>query len=274
MSREAILFFPFAYGFNTRAKTIIHKVAFLLYIIGPIFMNVLFMRAFKIKCSLFMLAFSGMYIVYEIGYIYNDIYTTKKEVNPTRWLKTEQMEKYAEDHYPLLVSIRVIYLTIIIWFVLESGGDNVLFYATSLVLLYFTFSFHNFFRGPINALTDGILNLLKYLSPLIIFAVEKSDLRFFLYLFLEVPLARMLGYVIGKKYALFRLAKINVDIRRVFYYFILTVIAAVMSFFDKNHIWFLYGSLYMILYRILCLFLSKQESINNTRWKNEDRNGS
>ena len=82
----------------------------------------------------------------------------------------------------------------------------------------------------------------------------------------------MIGYVIGKNYAFHGLAGINVDVRRVLYYFILTTVAGIMCIVNYSHIWFLYGVIYMLIYRIFCLILSKREGIRNTRWKNGDRN--
>lgn len=267
-----ILFLPYAYGFNTRAKTIIHRISFLLYIIAPCLMNIIFMRSFDVDYGLFVLAFSGMYIVYEIGYIYNDVYTTKRENNPTRWIKTDELERYVEEKYPLLISSRIIYLTSICVSMSLVWNCNIRVYIICLALLYLFFSLHNYFRGFVNVFTDGLLNLFKYLTPLIAFAATYSDVRFFVYLLFEVPVARMIGYVIGKNYAFHGLAGINVDVRRVLYYFILTTVAGIMCIVNYSHIWFLYGVIYMLIYRIFCLILSKREGIRNTRWKNGDRN--
>lgn len=271
--KEAILFLPYAYGFNTRAKTILHKISFLLYIIAPCFINIMFMKSFEVNFVLFVLAFTGMYLVYEVGYIYNDIYTTQKEKNPTHWLKTEEMEYYAKDKFPLLISFRVVYLTAVCLAMSMIGSNNITLYIVGLTFLYLSFSLHNYFRGPINIVTDGFLNLFKYLTPMVIFSEINTDILFYVYLFFEVPFARMIGYVIGKKYALHRLANINVDIRRVIYYLILTFVAGILFVVDHIHIWFLYGAVYMLVYRVLCLILSRRENINKVRWKNEDRNG-
>jgi len=271
--KEAILFLPYVYGFNTRAKTIVHKVAFLLYIVIPCIMNILFMNSFEVDIILFILSFTGMYLVYEIGYIYNDVYTTQKEINPTHWLKTKEMENYTQDKFPLLISFRVLFLTAVYVFMIIRGANNIVAYGISLSFLYLFFSLHNYFRGAINLVTDGFLNLFKYLTPLVVFATKGIDVLFFVYLFFEVPFARMLGYAIGKKYAFHRLKNIDVDIRRIIYYLVLTFIAGILFIANHIHVWFLYGVVYMLVYRVLCLILSRIESINKIRWKNEDQNG-
>lgn len=269
---NAMLFLPFAYGFNTRAKTKIHKIAFIFFILGPCLLNALFMTSFAIDLVAFLGAFCGMYMVYEIGYIYNDIYTTQKEEFPTKWLKTRDMESFVQANYPLLISVRVLYVSLLI-FVLLKTAQNTHYYIISLGILYFSFSLHNYYRNSLNIATDCLLNLFKYISPMIILINNIADCRFLFYLSLETVVPRTFEFAVGNNYAFKKMKAIDTDVRRVIYYFILSAIAGGLAIYRYDNIWFLYGSFYMLLYRISCLFIGKNDSIKKLRKENGDRNG-
>lgn len=269
--KKIVLFFPYGYGFNTRAKTQIHKVAFLFFIMIPCIINILFMNSFHINYIIFFLSFTGMYMVYEIGYIYNDTYTVSKEKSPTRWLKTEEQEKITKRFYPILISFRVLYVCLILFILTRLKANNVFLYMILLGILNLFFSFHNFFRGKINILTDGVINMLKYLSPMIIFVTKYSDYRFFIYLFFETAFPRMVEYAIGNGYAFSKWKKIGTDFRRVIYYLLLLCTAGVMYAINREHIWFLFGVIYMLIYRLLCMIIGRNDKIKFLRGMNGDR---
>lgn len=264
------LLIPYFYGFNTRAKTTVHRISFLLFIFAPIFIAAYFMTCGEIDILLFILSFSAMYVVYEIGYIYNDVYTTKKEKKPTRWLKTENQEAFTQDFFPFLISVRVVYAAILIVAINHLGGLNSEAFIICLALLDFSFSGHNYFRNKVNIITDFAVNIFKYSIPLIPFVTSINQFPYILWIIVEIPLARGSEFIIGHKYGLKHLQQIQTDIRRIIFYGILLLIGMAISFFTKE-VFYLILSGYLFTYRFLCYFATKIAFIKKMRVDNGDR---
>lgn len=263
-----ILFLPYFYGFNTRARTNIHKLSFIFVVLVPILLNVYLMTSGLFEILDFILAFTVMYAVYEIGYIYNDAYTAKKEKKPTQWLKDEYIA-FVDDTYPLLIAARVMVILIGLFFLSYRQLYNFKGYVIMMGMLYMAFAFHNYYRGKINIITDGCLQIAKYCSILILFLNLQEVYVYLLYIYLEIGLVRTVEFGIGKKYIFPFLQIIKVDNLRVVYYFVLTVIAGVLSVTYKSSFHLFIGSLYMFCFRLVCLLLGKNKKISDNRMSND-----
>lgn len=135
------------------------------------------------------------------------------------------------------------------------------------------FSFHNFFRGKKNIITDGALILLKYLISLVIFTNSFADYKYykyFIFLYLESALVRTIEFGVGNKYILFCLWKYDVDKRRIFYfYYTLLLATALLSAFINKSFWGLaVGVAYLLCCRVICALAMKSRKVGNDRYHN------
>lgn len=265
------LFLPYMYGFSSRAKSKVHKISFFLLIVIPIYLNIFFVSGGNVNNLAFVIAFTMMYLVYEIGYIYNDVFTAAKEKKPTQWLTTEKLS-FVKNNYMILISSRILMVLIlsIILHCIHSKNNNI--FIGLLVLLYFDFSMHNFFRGWMNVITDGILQILKYGSTMVLFLTGQELLRAFIFIYVEIALVRTVEFGIGKGYMLKALRKVDTDTLRVIYYTVISLIAIGISFFNSKCVPLLFGTIYFWGFRLLCKILNCNKKIEENRKLNGNVN--
>ena len=258
---------PFLYGLNTRAKTAMHRLSFFIIFAGPIAINVMLMTMGGMPWLVFVLAFSAEYAVYEIGYIYNDTYTAGREKMPTKWI----MPKYStfvKGAYPVLIACRVLFLGIVLNLLLLMKVRNMGPFCLLMAMIYCTFTAHNYFRSSANVVTDGMLQILKYCSPLVLFTKQFADLRFYIYIILEIAFVRGAEFAIGKGYFFKRLQTQSIDTLRVIYYLALLVVAIGVSLI-LGSIWeMIPGTLFLLLYRVFCKITSKSQKVSAERKRN------
>lgn len=259
-------FLPYLYGFNTRAKTIVHRLSFVALIFMPIYLHVLMMTNNEFSFGVYIVGFSAMYVIYEIGYIYNDVFTIVKETEPTKWL-TMGNNYFVQDKYPLLISSRVIWLLIYILILIKLQSENVLGFVICLCLIYFVFSLHNYFRGIENIFTNGGLQILKYISVLFLFGTGKKLVLHCCFICLEIAFERTIEYALTRGYLLKKMKLEKIDTFRIIYYIILSFLAFVLFWVDKKYIGFLAVSMYLLLYRIICKLLISNKKICVSRAK-------
>lgn len=261
---------PYIYATSTRAKTLFYKVSIILFVFIPSYIVTFYLGVkqdfFNIK---YLLAFTMMYCVYEIGYIYNDIYTTKYEDTPTYRL-TNIEQKKIEKLYILLISFRVIYICIFAWILKSLKAMNLSIFLSSLVLLYLFYSFHNYFRGNWNMITMFLIVSLKYISVPLLF-IEKSKWGIMIIvLVLLVPFLRMIEYGNKLSYKLFKLK--NYDIFRIIYYGILTIFSTLLYYKSNMFKVFVIISMYFLLMRIGTFMIIKITK-SKIRAREEGREG-
>lgn len=261
-----LLLIPYIYGFNTRAKTTVHRLSFVALVIGPILLNIFLMTGTSFSLVAFLCGFSIMYSVYEIGYIYNDVYTTSKENKPTKWLNADR-EVFARDAFPLLIASRL--LSAVVLFILLSRLPvrNLGLFALLIGVMNMVFALHNYYRDWRNVLTDGGLQIIKYLSVLVLFAEGKTLGMYCAFLYFEIAFERTLEFGIGKKYILHYLQAKNIDSLRIGYYIALTVVGIGLILIDSNYYGLTIGSSYLLVYRILCKVLLNNRNVVNSRNK-------
>jgi len=269
------IFFPYGYGCITRIKSIVHKISFFIIYVIPVFYFALNSLQQAMVNGDFLLriaiAFTETYCIYEIGYIYNDIFTRKKEKSPTNWFDNDGIERFVEQNYILLISVRVIYLTVGIVVLLLANEKNLPIFVIFLGLLYFTFSLHNYFRDKRNVLTDFFLNFFKYLTPVVLFVSSYQGIKNCIYLFFEIIIVRSLEFALGKGYFFSKLNSFDVDVLRVYYYAVLTLIAFVFWLAGFTNYTFLLSTVYFLIYRVFCIAVGRNRIIKNEREKNNGK---
>ena len=256
---------PYTYGFSTRAKTLVHRLSFIALIFIPILLHVIIITDCNFSFVLYCAGFTSMYATYEIGYIYNDVYTVLKESKPTKWL-TEKSNVFVQNSYPILISCRVVWIFICMIVMKKQHAVNILGFVGCLCLVHFVFSLHNYFRGIQNIFTNGGLQVLKYISVLLLFGTGKNLLLHSGFIYFEIAFERTIEYAISKKYILVD-KKINIDNFRIIYYFVLSVVSFMLYVMSRRYIGLLLGSSYLMFYRVICKLLISNNKIVESRVK-------
>lgn len=238
------IYFPLSYTFSSRIKTLGERISWLL--IYPMFLSWI-VYLFNANFSLFIISFFITISSYEIGYLYNDVITTKKEKNPTI-----RHEKYIEDNFYKIIYSRIfsclIGLLLIYFFYSDS---NIFLIIFLLILTQLVFFIHNTIRSKLNIISYVFLVTLRYITP--IFFILNSQLFFIV--FLVFPLCRTLEHSCKKKYKILFLQKVikNPDIFRVIY---LSLLFLFIYFVYENNV-YLFISGYFLFIRIIALLVSK-----------------
>lgn len=245
---------PFYYTFYTRIKGKSKRIAYLFTFILPMILFA-FTTLKESNGELingfiaFVIALLGTMSVYEIGYIRNDVFTTKKEINPTLRLSKDEcafVEKNIKNILIFKYLIAIISVVIVFLFGLQGVA-----YLVGLILIEIFYYAHNSVRSRWSILTFFVLSTLRYCVPLLIF---KENILIVLSVFiLVISIPRTLEKAGEKKYKIkFMITIFDVlskDLFRAIYYLALSVniLAQVM----EGNIKYVYivMSLYYLLYR-------------------------
>lgn len=259
-------YLPYLYGISTRVKTKVHKLSFIALIIIPNYISASFAMGEWVNCIDFFLAFSALYMIYEIGYIYNDILTIRYEQKPTKWLKGEY-QQWLEKNYEIVVATRVLIVAITVLVLHIRGVQNIMFFIGALVLLKVFYAFHNYFRDWRNIITVFLLQFVKYGAVVLLFGNVYTSWYYILINMLLIGGVRTYEYGVDKAFFTGKFTKISVDFRRVIYYaamlLVSIVVLVVANRWDMTVM-----SCYMLLYRVLCLIVQGNKYISNDRSKN------
>lgn len=255
---------PYSYGIATRIKGSLHKLSFLIVIMFPIFYlsyinstdnTLLFIGKF-------MLGFTALYSIYEIGYIYNDVITTRFEKKPTFRL-SEKRQLEVERLANLLISFRVCYATISIILLSITDALNIKYFIILLILLHLSYAFHNYFRNKMNILTILFVLIFKYVSVPILFIPLEKFFPFFIMLILIVPLLRTIEFCGKPIYRIRILNSFNYDKFRVSYYFILIILGLVLTFIDESYRFLITLSIIFFAFRFFVFITLNNKVFSN-----------
>lgn len=143
--------------------------------------------------SSFFLALVSYVNLYEVGYIYNECETIKKEKNPTKRLSDSQLEFY-EKHKAIIYAERFIVsivLNLLLLFFI-SKKSVMLFSFAELFTLFIYYAYNNV-RGKITQLIYFFLSMMKY-SSLIFINSKKLSLSVFIAAVFVFPIVRTMEY--------------------------------------------------------------------------------
>lgn len=259
-------FLPFGYAFETRAKTKVHRISFLLLIAFPIYFTVCLLNKEIYNVFTFFIALSSLYSVYEIGYIYNDVLTVQYEAKPTKWLN-DAKANWIKQNYEIVIAIKVFWIIGCVYYIGVINKElNTLYFSFAAAGMNFTYALHNRLRGRANCVTDTVLQFFKYCTLVIALDKMGNAQIYAACLFLEIGLLRGYEYSVEHGYINSRF-KISVDQKRIYYYAILTLIGAAVCLFAGESV-LLIESLYFLTYRILCYIMQKNPIIDKERRQN------
>ncbi len=260
-------YFPLVYMFATRYKTKFDMVSWLIQRIIPVFIIIyiqldLNISNFGLYLVLYLLSDMAFTSLYEVGYIYNDVITTKKETNPTIRLGLDEL-KYFDDKFTMVIFIKFITaITLLLLIFKITEKYSILLYMKYfimlIVLMMISFAAHNLIRSRLNILTFTCLVFCKFSFAIILFIPINSLLYPFLIIFLMFPFPRILEHMTKRKYKFGHIIKFvgNHDLFRVRYFIVLILLTLIVKFnskIDTNLMLMIF--VYFFLYRLLAYML-------------------
>ena len=174
-----MFFIPFIFTKKTRYNSISKIFVYFITYFFPVLI-VAFLENFATGISLhgffipFTLSFISYVNMYEIGYIWNECETIKKEENPTKRLTEKNLGFY--EKRKIIIYIERFVITIILNFVLSffiSRKSLILFSSAEFLSLTVFFIYNNV-RGKITQFIYLFLSILKYTSVLFCFSENLS----------------------------------------------------------------------------------------------------
>ncbi len=193
-----MFFIPFVFTKKTRYNSA-NKIAvyFITYLI-PLFM-ISFLQSYPQNLTSvsfylsFFLALVSYVNLYEVGYIYNECETIKKEKNPTKRLTDFQLEFY-EKHKAIIYAERFIVsiaLNLLLSFFISK--KSVFFFSAAELAMLFIYYVYNNVRGKVTQFVYFFLSAMKY-SSLIFINSEKLSLSIFIAAIFVFPIVRTMEY--------------------------------------------------------------------------------
>lgn len=156
---------PFGVFFHLYAKTITQKMAWVFYYAMPFFLLALYWgdSFFYVTIGL-----ASIYSVYEIGYIYNNAETIKKENAPTLRFSDEDLCFY--ENKKVIIFASKFFISLLLAFLLV--GEQKIIYFFLWVALFFlavvVFFIYNSYRGIANFYLQLPLSVIRFSGPFVL----------------------------------------------------------------------------------------------------------
>ncbi len=227
---------PFSYGWATRAQTALDRFSFFVIWIIPVW----FVCGMPLSLR-FAAGVIAEYSLYEIGYLFNDFFTVKKELNPNHRLPPEKREKI-EKYFIQITAARI---TIVILSIIYLKSQ---LFTAALAFIGVAFALHNSIRSRWNILTYFLLCFGKYLALPALFVPGMLG-EACLVLVLAFVLPRTIEHASKPKYRVSFLKSLEPHPFRAIYALLLALAAAVFA--PASLLFFV--ALWYYVYRVLVL---------------------
>ena len=263
-------YIPFYYLIHSRLKTNFDLLSWQIIFIIPQFSITYFYLHTRsdIFVILFFVAQLIFHTLYEVGYIENDIITTKNEKKPTLRLNKKSFTHVKKNYF----SITCFRYFIVLFFIgLLFWVDSFIAYRLNIlsfiILLIFTrifFFIHNSVRGRLNIFTFFVLSSAKFIFPVVLFIRFETLLYPILLSVIIFPLLRTIEISTLKRFSFKNFSKIIADIDkfRIYYYLLSSLICIILwnlSFLSiQNFSVTIFILVYFLLFRITAYFLIKE----------------
>jgi hypothetical protein len=262
---------PFLYYFITRINSIPKKVSWSIVNVFPILWVCAIITDINsmVVVILYFLGLCAMMSIYEVGYLENDIITTKNETNPTKRLDDES-HNFLEKNYNKIISMKygLTLLIVILSLIIETSTNIQLYiyqFIFSLLILRVIYLIHNKIRNKFNILTFLGLVIFKHYSIILLFIPFNQSLSLLILLLILFCGQRLIEYASKKRFGL-NIHIGNLDVFRV-YYFLVCLVSYVLYFvFKKGSIQiyellvddlFFPLALYLFIFRLLLLLAGR-----------------
>ena len=257
----SIFYLPFWYSKQTRFRTITRFLSWIIIYVIPVSLSFLFVSLEFSYANIFksFLAILLVYNLYEIGYIYNDAETIKKEVSPTLRLDYFQLQYY-ENNKNNIYCCRFLVAALIT--LALSFNDRAWIFLLASWAIIPAYALYNTVRSRLNIPLHFILVTLRYCSPVLLFT-GMNDAYIFLFMILLFPLINTLERCTERRFN-FDFFKdfflTNKKNGRYFYYFILLITGLFCCYIFGDYIFFVFSS--YAFYYMTFRFLSAQVNLN------------
>lgn len=188
-------FLPFYYFFKTRVSSVTKGISWAIIYLLPI-MVLSFINLGTDSFVFCLIYITGIYVVYEIGYIWNDTETIKNEENPTLRLDSNQLAFY-QEHKKKIYTFRLLLAAVIAYLFSMYHQGYSIFLLVNMVLIILTYIYYNSIRSNINLLLHAVLVSLRCSFIFIPFG-----LKYFIISFLLFPLLNLLERASQKRFNL------------------------------------------------------------------------
>lgn len=256
-----VFYFPFWYSKQTRFRTTTRLCSWIIIYLIPVSLSFLLVSP-AFDYIYLLKSFIGVLLVYnlyEIGYIYNDAETIKREKSPTMRLSQLQL-RYYENNKKSIYLFR--FLIALVTTVLLSFNDHTLVFLLASWGIIPAYALYNSVRNRLNIPLHFVLVTLRYCSPALLF-IDSSNYYIFLLMICLFPVINTLERCAESRFNFpffKRFFLTNKKSGRYVYYFILFVLGVVSYYFLSNYIFFAFScyALYYMAFR----FLSAQVKLN------------
>ena len=260
-------FIPLVYSFKTRYKGLSGIGSFFVTSVLPavVYFHIFVFDGSAIKkfASLF-LSWFIINVIYEVGYIINDVYSVNNEAEPTQRLTKHEL-KFCKTKMLSVMNCRLFVVTVsyVLLVILELP-----LYLLSLACLFLMMFYlmHNSLSEKYRYISNFGLVALRFTAPFFIFPVEKNLIPI-LALFITLPCLKTLTYFLKKNCSK---SESFLDNFQIFYFALVTLILFVSLSFVSVRNFFLCPaySVFLLFYRFV--FSSPRRSLPRGR---RDRRG-
>lgn len=262
-----LFYIPIFYLIHSRLKTKFDLISWQIIFLIPQFAITYFYLHTRsdIFVQLFLISQFIFHTLYEVGYIENDIVTTRNEKKPTIRLDKKSIAYLKKNYFKVIYLkyiIAIFFIGLLYWIdSFTAYRLNLEAFLVLLVLNRIIFFIHNSIRNRFNILTFYLLSVTKYIFPIILFINFKTMLFPLILMILVFPVLRTIEVCTLKKHNLKLLSKLvyNIDRFRVFYYFFITVVFIIIWYFSilstKDFSISIFILIYFLLFRICTKFL-------------------
>ena len=245
---KSVFYVPMIYSLKTRYKGVLGLVSFFITSILPL---VTYFYVFNIEENIvknfisLCISYLIINIIYEIGYIINDVYSAGMEKNPTARLQENEL-KFCRTNILRIINARLIVITLLVIILVSLENFPSLFSISCLLLSVF-YLFHNSISEKYRFVSNFVLVTLRFMSPFLLFcAYQKWNIL--LILFLSLPMLKTITYILKKS---FHKKEFFLDRFQIIYYLVLFVFIFVIFYktADKNIMICESFILFLFLYR-------------------------
>lgn len=263
---------PLLYTLKTRYNTIFHRISFFILTVLPSLLVVILTSGFDANTILnYFLAFIAMQAVYECGYLFNDLITTKFEDNPTNRIDNVLATTLLK-HLQNLITLRLVVASGAVY-CLWLQHSSVTLVITLLIILLIDYALHNFYRNRFNIVTMCIMVSLKYFIPCVLLATRSDYIQWMVILFLSIPLIRTIEYAGKERYELDIFQIKNLETFRVVYYMSLNIIAFIIYYKSTIEVQYIALPLFLLVFRIMTAMVMNNGKVKKIIRRNRLHNG-
>lgn len=254
-------YIPLIYTYKTRYNSILRFLSFLFFTCLPSFYIVIINNEINIQLIIsYIVTFIAMYSLYECGYLFNDIVTINFEKNPT--LRIEQKYiKIIPKHLENMLTVRLA-IVVLGCFWLYQFTINIKEFCITLLLLFITYSLHNFYRDRTNIVTMFLLVFLKNFLLVIPFIPTHEFLEAGLIIIITIAAIRTYEFATKERFNL-KINIKNIDLFRIEYYIMATLIVSILETMDYLNNNYMLLMMLFLFYRIVVYILFKFRNLRD-----------